>query len=178
VKSKVVPMEQAIATIRDGYVVAVSSSSGLNTPEATLAALGERFRRDGTPRGLTVVMPMVAGALIYKLRPHMTGARLAGVILLIPMADGIANGATAWPMWISLNQTDVSYVWTYLASFVTLGLALYAVWIIGLAVARSQEEVVSETLWEKVKAVVRGDSAPATGAGAERDRAPDVVAQT
>jgi hypothetical protein len=124
------------------------------------------------------VMPMVAGALIYKLRPHMTGAKLAGVILLIPMADGIANGATAWPMWISLNQTDVSYVWTYLASFVTLGLALYAVWIIGLAVARPQEEVVSETLWEKVKAVIRGDGAPATAAGAERERAPDVVPQT
>jgi hypothetical protein len=124
------------------------------------------------------VMPMVAGALIYKLRPHLTGARLAGVILLIPMADGIANGATAFPMWISLNQADISYVWTYLAGFATLGLALYAVWIVGIAVARPQEEVVSETLWEKVKAVVRGDRPPDTLGGAERERAPDVVPQT
>jgi hypothetical protein len=124
------------------------------------------------------VMPMVAGALSYKLRPHLTGARLAGVILLIPMADGIANGATAFPMWISLNQADISYVWTYLAGFATLGLALYAVWIVGIAVARPQEEVVSETLWEKVKAVVRGDRPPDTLGGAERERAPDVVPQT
>lgn len=81
------------------------------------------------------VMPMLAGAMIYKLRPHLTGWKLAAVIPIIPMADGIANAATAWPMWISLNQTDVSYVWTYLASFATLGLALYCVWIISLVVA-------------------------------------------
>ena len=47
------------------------------------------------------------------------------MIPCIPMADGIANGAAAWPMWIALNQTDVSYVWTYLAALVTLGLALF-----------------------------------------------------
>jgi hypothetical protein len=124
------------------------------------------------------VMPMVAGALIYKLRPHLSGAKLAGVILLIPMADGIANGATAWPMWISLNQADVSYVWTYLASFVTLGLALYAVWIIGIAVARPQEEVSTETLWEKVKGVVTGNGAPVSRPSADAERPPDVVPQT
>jgi hypothetical protein len=70
------------------------------------------------------------------------------------MADGLANGATAWPMWIALNQTDVSYVWTYLAGFATLGLALYAVWIISLVVARPQEELADESLWEKLKAIV------------------------
>ena len=100
------------------------------------------------------VMPMLAGALIYKLRPHLTGWRILGVVPLIPMADGLANGATAWPMWIALNQTDVSYVWTYLASFATLGLALYAVWMIGLVVARPAEELVPETLFQKLKALV------------------------
>jgi hypothetical protein len=82
------------------------------------------------------VMPMLAGALIYKLRPHLdTPWKLLAAIPIIPMADGIANGATAWPMWAALNQTDVSYVWTYLASFATLGLALFCVWIISLVVA-------------------------------------------
>ena len=58
------------------------------------------------------------------------------MIPLIPMADGIANAATAWPMWIALNQTDVSYVWTYLASLAhPRALALYCVWIISLVVA-------------------------------------------
>jgi hypothetical protein len=122
------------------------------------------------------VMPMVAGALIYKLRPHMTGAKLAGVILLIPMADGIANGATGWPMWIALNQTDVSYVWTYLASFVTLGLALYSVWIVGVAVARP--EAARETLWEKVKGVVTGNGAPPPAERVESERPREVVPQT
>ena len=108
------------------------------------------------------VMPMVAGALIYKIKPHLSGSpwKLAAVVPLIPMADGLANGATAWPMWIALNQTDVSYVWTYLAGFATLGLALYAVWIIGLVVARPAQELADETLLQKLKALVAGAPAP------------------
>ncbi len=103
------------------------------------------------------VMPMVAGALIFHLRPHLDRPwKLPAVILLIPMADGIANGATAWPMWAALNQQDVSYVVTYLASFATLGLALFSVWIIGLAVVgrAAVPGGESETLWQKVKATI------------------------
>ena len=62
------------------------------------------------------VMPMVAGALIYKIRPHLKRTwKLLAIIPLIPMADGIANGAAAWPMWITLNQQDVSMWVTYIA---------------------------------------------------------------
>jgi hypothetical protein len=102
------------------------------------------------------VMPMVAGALIFHLRPHLDRPwKLPAVIACIPMADGIANGATAWPMWAALNQADVSYVWTYLASFATLGLALFSVWIIGLSVVGRGElaPTESETLWQKLKAI-------------------------
>jgi hypothetical protein len=99
------------------------------------------------------VMPMIAGALIYRLRPHLPGWKLLAVIACIPMADGIANAAAAWPMWIALNQTDVSYVWTYLAAMVTLGLSLFCVWIIGLVVARPAEDVADETLAQKLRAV-------------------------
>jgi hypothetical protein len=102
------------------------------------------------------VMPMVAGALIFHIRPHLNAAwKLPAIIACIPMADGIANGATAWPMWAALNQADVSYVWTYLASFVTLGLALFSVWIIGLSVVGRGElaHPESETLWQKLKAI-------------------------
>jgi hypothetical protein len=115
------------------------------------------------------VMPMVAGALIFHIRPHLnTSWKLLAVIPCVPMADGIANGATAWPMWAALNQADVSYVWTYLASFVTLGLALFSVWIIGLSVVGRGElaHPESETLWQKLKAI----SAPAS-----RSAAPDPV---
>jgi hypothetical protein len=103
------------------------------------------------------VMPMLAGALIFHLRPHLnTWWKLPAVIAFIPMADGMANGATAWPMWFVLNQQDVSYVWTYLASFVTLGLALMSVWIIGLSLVGrgEQQSLASETLWQKLKAIV------------------------
>jgi hypothetical protein len=84
------------------------------------------------------VMPMIAGALIYRLQPFLGSSpwRLLAVIPLIPMADGLANGAAGWPMWVALNQSDVSYVWTYLAALVTLALSLYCVWIIGLVVSR------------------------------------------
>lgn len=111
------------------------------------------------------VMPMVAGALIYKVMPHLRGSRwkLLAVVPLIPAADGLANGATAWPMWLSLNQADVSYVWTYLACAATLGLSLYAVWFVGLAVARPAEECAEQGLLPKLRALVsRGAASTST----------------
>ena len=107
------------------------------------------------------VMPMLAGALIYHLWPRFdTPWKKLGIIACIPMADGMVNGGIAFPMTWALNQTDVSYVWTYLASFVTLGLALFTVWIIGLTVVRPADEVVPENLLQKLKAVAFPGSAP------------------
>ncbi|HEX4886056.1 MAG TPA: CoA-transferase [Casimicrobiaceae bacterium] len=60
-RSKVVDFATAVANVPDGAVVAVSASSGLNTPDRTLQALGDRFRATGSPRGLTLVMPISAG---------------------------------------------------------------------------------------------------------------------
>jgi hypothetical protein len=100
------------------------------------------------------VMPMLAGALIYRVKPHLPGWKLAAVILFIPMADGVANAAAGFPMWIALNQTDVSYVWTYLAGFITLGLSLLCVWLISLAVARPVADLSDETLSRKLNAVL------------------------
>jgi hypothetical protein len=119
------------------------------------------------------VMPMVAGALIFHLRPHLDRPwKLPAVIACIPMADGIANGATAWPMWAALNQENVPYVWTYVASFATLGLALFSVWIIGLSVVGRGEQPhpESETLWQKLKATV-GSPTPAVRESDDRVKA-------
>jgi hypothetical protein len=107
------------------------------------------------------VMPMIAGALIYRTRPFLPGWRLAAVILFIPMADGIANAAAGFPMWIALNQSDVSYVWTYLAAFVTLGLSLLCVWLVSLAVARPAQETVDDTPWHALLGTVRPEPEPA-----------------
>ncbi|HEX3899314.1 MAG TPA: hypothetical protein VHW74_09080 [Mycobacteriales bacterium] len=113
------------------------------------------------------VMPMVAGAMIYKILPRLRGIQLLAIIPLIPMADGLANGATAWPMWVVLNQQDVSYVWTYLASLITLGLALYSVWMISLIVARPVEEVGDDSIFVKLKAVFVRPTAIAPAVPAE-----------
>ena len=72
------------------------------------------------------VMPMLAGALIYQLRPHLDKPwKLPAVIPFIPMADGIANGATAWPMWAALNQTTSRTSGRTWRRFATLGLSLF-----------------------------------------------------
>jgi hypothetical protein len=111
------------------------------------------------------LMPLLAGALIYKLAPRMGGGwKLLGIIPLIPMAGAIVNAATATPVWITLNLTHSSYVWTYLGGLATLALALYAVWIISCGVARPAEELGRETLMQQLKAVFisssRGMSIP------------------
>jgi propionate CoA-transferase len=63
-KGKTVPvlsLDEAAALIADGNVVTVSASSGLGCPDAMLAAIGERFRTTGAPRGLTTIHPIAAG---------------------------------------------------------------------------------------------------------------------
>ena len=86
------------------------------------------------------LMPIVAGALITGLRPELgTGWKLAAVIPLVPMADGIANAATAWPLWIALNS-GIGYVVTYPAAIATVGLTMMSLWVVALAVARPAEQ--------------------------------------
>ena len=88
------------------------------------------------------LMPVVGGALISKVGPELgSGWKLVGVIPLIPMADGIANAATGWPLWIALNS-GIGYTVTYPALIVTLGLVMYSLWVVSLAVARPIEQAV------------------------------------
>jgi hypothetical protein len=91
------------------------------------------------------LMPMIAGALIYKLRPLLTQPWLiVAVIAIIPCSDGIANAAAGWPVIAALN-TDVGYAGTWIASFITLGLAAAVVWIVSLLVARPAGVAVSSS---------------------------------
>ncbi len=59
--SKLVSAADAVAHIRDGAVVTVSSSSALGCPDLVLAALGARFAQEGHPRDLTTLHPIAAG---------------------------------------------------------------------------------------------------------------------
>ncbi len=59
--SKLVSPAEAVGRIKDGAVVTVSSSSALGCPDLVLKALGQRFRDEGHPRGLTTLHPIAAG---------------------------------------------------------------------------------------------------------------------
>jgi hypothetical protein len=84
--------------------------------------------------------PILAAATIYKLWPHIQRgvARLA-VIPIVFMSFGIGYAAISLPLWWTLNDTDFGYGVTYLASLVTLGLALFVLWVVSIAVAREPE---------------------------------------
>jgi propionate CoA-transferase len=58
---KLVSSLAAAARIKDGAVVTVSSSSALGCPDKVLWAIGERFRNEGHPRGITTIHPIAAG---------------------------------------------------------------------------------------------------------------------
>jgi hypothetical protein len=87
------------------------------------------------------LMPMIAAAMIYKLKPHLSGAMLAlATIAIVPGADGVANAFAGWPVIAALN-TNVGYAGTWIAALITLALAAFVVWIIGLLVAHPAEAV-------------------------------------
>lgn len=54
-RQKLVPVEDAVALIHDGDTIATSGFVGIGVPEALLAALEQRFRETGSPKGLTLV---------------------------------------------------------------------------------------------------------------------------
>ena len=80
---------------------------------------------------------LAAGALVFGLRRLVPGGwRLAGAIPLIFVSEGLSNAGAGWPMYATLNDDGLSYAWTYAASFVTVGLILYGVWIVSLVATR------------------------------------------
>ena len=80
---------------------------------------------------VNATMPVVAGYLVYRIAPHLQGWKTLAVVALLPMADGIANAATAWPVWATLN-TNLGMAATYPAAILTFGLAAMLVWVIAL----------------------------------------------
>ena len=58
---KLVSAAEAVARIKDGAVVTVSSSSALGCPDKVLEALGARFRSEGHPTAITTIHPIAAG---------------------------------------------------------------------------------------------------------------------
>ena len=59
--ARVLSADEAARLIPDRAVVAISSSSGLNTPDRVIRAIGERFAREGRPQNLTTLHPIGTG---------------------------------------------------------------------------------------------------------------------
>jgi hypothetical protein len=78
---------------------------------------------------VNATMPIVAGFLVHKLYPHLTGAKVLLIIAIVLMADGATNGAIAWPVWTALN-TRLGFWATYPAAIATFGLAALLVWML------------------------------------------------
>ena len=92
---KVITASQAAALIRDGDVVSISSSSGLGCPDKVLAAIGERFDREGAPRNLTTLNPIAAGDMYgVKGIDHIAKPGLLSRIL----AGSYPSGPSSLPM--------------------------------------------------------------------------------
>jgi hypothetical protein len=75
-------------------------------------------------------LPLVGAMLIYKLQPLLTGWRLFLIVPLIPMGDGLVNGATAWPAWLALNSNWPMPL-TQVAGVAVFGLAALFYWAMG-----------------------------------------------
>ncbi len=65
--ARILSADDAARLIPDGAVVSISSSSGLNTPDRVLRAVGERFAAEGRPRELTTLHPIGTGDM-YGIR--------------------------------------------------------------------------------------------------------------
>ncbi|MBO9406613.1 acyl CoA:acetate/3-ketoacid CoA transferase [Shimia sp. R9_1] len=59
--SKLVSASEAVARVKDGAVVTVSSSSSLGCPDLVLKAIGARFEAEGHPQNITSIHPIAAG---------------------------------------------------------------------------------------------------------------------
>jgi propionate CoA-transferase len=89
---KVVSSGTAAARIADGAVVTVSSSSALGCPDAVLAAIGERFRAEGHPRGLTTIHPIAAGDMYgVKGIDHIAQEGLLSCVIAGSYPSGSSN---------------------------------------------------------------------------------------
>jgi hypothetical protein len=81
------------------------------------------------------IMPIAAGALILAVRDRLgDGWRLAAVVPLIPMADGLVNAGLALPVWSTLGS-DMSPAANLLGAALTIGMAATAVWVLTVLLA-------------------------------------------
>ncbi len=104
---KIVSAADAVKVITDGAIVAVNSSSGLGCPDAVLKALGERFDREGHPRGITSLHPIAAGDMFgVKGVEHIAKSGLLARIIGGSYPSG-PSSSTAPKIWQMLGANEI-----------------------------------------------------------------------
>ncbi|HKY92768.1 MAG TPA: hypothetical protein VJM11_17085 [Nevskiaceae bacterium] len=83
---------------------------------------------------VNALMPMTMAALVFRLRPLLTGVRQFLIVPMGLMAAALTNGAIAAPVWISLNS-GAGPVITHLAALVTLCFGLMFAYALSQLVA-------------------------------------------
>lgn len=85
------------------------------------------------------LMPMTAAVLVFKLKPYLVGLRCLLVIPIVPMADGLVNGAMGWPTWVALNS-GYGFAATDPAAVLSFVLACIMVYVLILAIDPPQTD--------------------------------------
>jgi propionate CoA-transferase len=107
-KKKIISAAEAARLVPDAAVVAIGSSAGLNCPDLTLRAIGERFAAEGAPRGLTIFSPIAAGDM-YGIKgfDHLARNGLISAIL----AGSYPSGPSSLPspaIWDMIGRNEVA----------------------------------------------------------------------
>lgn len=100
-KARILTAREAADLINDGDVVTISSSSGLNCPDAVLAGIGERFSETASPRNLTTMHPIGSGdmwgikGVDHLARPGLLARIIAGSV---PSGPSSVDPPLIWQM--------------------------------------------------------------------------------
>jgi len=105
---KLITADQAATLIKDGDTVTVSSSSGLCCPDSVLAAIGQRYRDNAHPAGLTMIHPIAAGDM-YGIKgiEHLAQPGLISKV----MAGSYPSGPSSLPMpeiWRMITDNEIA----------------------------------------------------------------------
>lgn len=98
--------------------------------------------------------PLAAGAVVFVLQRYlgMHGPRLLALaLLLIPITDGMSNGASAYPTWMALNA-DIPVWLVWVAGALTVTLAVLEVHAVVQILKRLQTAAPRRTVDHKVPA--------------------------
>lgn len=87
---------------------------------------------------VNATMPLIAAFIVHKCWPHLGGWKVLYVIPIILMADGLVNGALAWPVWSALHS-GYGYGLSYPAGLLTLALSALAIWLLAKGVAQDRQ---------------------------------------